>query len=83
MPVLFTILEWSGRLAMMLFALFAKFALWKFNPRKLLHSYFAACAPSGGKATANPTSFLPGNWQEYRLAGLRDSISNESHPDTS
>ena len=75
--------EWSGRLAMMLFSLFATLALWKINPRKWLNSYFAACAASGGKAPTNPTSFLPWNLQEDRLAELRDSISSESHPDTS
>ncbi len=36
--------EWSGRLAMMLFSLFATLALWKINPRKWLNCYFDACA---------------------------------------
>jgi len=75
--------EWSGRLAMMLFSLFATLALWKINPRKWLNCYFAACAASGGKAPANPTSFLPWNLPEDRLAELRDSTSSESSPDTS
>ena len=75
--------EWSGRLAMMLFSLFATLALWKINPRKWLNCYFAACAASGGKAPANPTSFLPWNLPEDRLAELRDSTSSESPPDTS
>ncbi len=36
--------EWSGRMAMMLFSLFATLALWKINPRNWLTCYFAACA---------------------------------------
>ena len=50
--------EWSGRLAMMLFSLFATLALWKINPRKWLNYYFAACAASGGKAPAKERIFL-------------------------
>jgi len=54
--------EWSGRLAMMLFSLFATLTLWKINPRTWLSWYFDACAASGGKAPANPASFsaIPG-----------------------
>ncbi len=47
------------------------------------NGYFTACAASGGKAPANPASFLPWNMTEDRLAELRDSISSESSPDTS
>ncbi len=75
--------EWSGRLAMMLFSIFATLALWKINPRKWLNCYFDACAASGGKAPANPTSFLPWNLQEDRLAELQRSTSSEASPDTS
>ena len=75
--------EWSGRLAMMLFSLFATLALWKINPRKWLNYYFAACAASGGKAPPNPASFLPWNLAEDRLAELRSSTSSESYADTS
>ena len=75
--------EWSGRLAMMLFSLFATLALWKINPRKWLNCYFAACAASGGKAPENPASFLPWNLAEDCLAELRSSTSSESYPDTS
>jgi len=75
--------EWSGRLAMMLFSLFATLALWKINPRKWLNYYFAACAASGGKAPANSASFLPWNLAEDRLAALQSSTSSESYADTS
>lgn len=36
--------EWSGRLAMMLFSIFATLALWRINPRTWLSWYFEACA---------------------------------------
>jgi len=75
--------EWSGRLAMMLFSIFATLTLWKVNPRAWLNWYFAACAASGGKAAANPASFLPWNLPEDRLAELRNSTRSESSPDTS
>jgi transposase len=75
--------EWSGRLAMMLFSLFATLALWKINPRKWLNFYFAACAASGGKAPANPASFLPWNLPENHLAELRNPTRGASSPDTS
>jgi len=75
--------EWAGRLAMMLFSLFATLALWKINPRTWLNWYFDACAASGGKAPVNPASFLPWNLAEDRLAELRSSASSEASPDTS
>jgi len=50
--------EWSGRLAMMLFSIFATLALWKINPRKWLAWYFQSCAEHGGTAPENPPSFL-------------------------
>jgi len=75
--------EWSGRLAMMLFSLFATLTLWKINPRTWLSWYYDACAASGGKAPANPASFLPWNLEEDRLADLRSSDSSEASPDTS
>jgi transposase len=69
--------EWSGRLAMILFSLFATLALWKINPRKWLHDYFDACAASDGKAPTNPACFLPWNLTDDRLAELRSSASRE------
>ena len=50
--------EWSGRLAMMLFSIFATLALWKINPRRWLSLYFAACAQAGSKAPDDVTEFL-------------------------
>ena len=75
--------EWSGRLAVMMFSIFATLALWKINPRKWLSWYFDACAASGGKTPDNPASFLPWNLSETRLADLQNSASNEVPPGTS
>ena len=62
--------EWSGRLAVMLFSIFATLALWKINPRKWLSWYFESCAASDGTIPNNPASFLPWNLTEDRLAQL-------------
>ncbi len=75
--------EWSGRLAVMMFSIFATLALWKINPRKWLTWYFEACAASGGKPPDNPASFLPWNLSETRLADLQNPASNKAPPDTS
>jgi transposase len=75
--------EWAGRLAVMMFSIFATLVLWKINPRKWLSWYFDACALGGGKAPENPASFLPWNLSEERLADLRSSTSSTPPPDTS
>ena len=69
--------EWSGRLAMMTFSIFATLILWKINPRAWLNWYFAACAANGGQAADNPESFLPWNLSEARLTELQ----NAAEPD--
>ena len=71
--------EWSGRLAMMMFSIFATLILWKINPRTWLHWYFAACAANGGQAVGNPESFLSWNLSEARLTELQNAL----HPDLS
>ena len=75
--------EWAGRLAMMLFSIFATLVLWKINPRKWLVWYFNACAASGGKVPDNPASFLPWNLSEARLTELQSPTSGNPPPDTS
>lgn len=52
---------WSGRLAAMLFSLFATLALGNLNPRKWLTWYLQSCAEAGGQAPADITPFLPWN----------------------
>jgi transposase len=64
--------EWSGRLATMMFSIFATLVLWKINPRTWLEWYFEACAANGGSAASDPASFLPWNLPEARLAELRN-----------
>jgi transposase len=75
--------EWSGRLAVMLFSIFATLALWRINPRKWLTWYFTACAASEGKVPNDPSSFLPWNLTEDRLAQLQDCTSAAASFDTS
>lgn len=74
--------EWSGRLAMMMFSIFATLVLWKINPRTWLNWYFAACAAKGGQAADHPESFLPWNLSEDRLTELRNSTEPDP-PNTS
>lgn len=61
---------WSGRLAAMLFSLFATLQLCKLNPRAWLTWYLQSCAEAGGKAPADITSFLPWNLSAERRATL-------------
>lgn len=62
--------QWSGRLAMMLFSIFATLVLWKINPRTWLTWYLEACASNQGQAPNNPEDFLPWNLPEDKLAML-------------
>jgi transposase len=75
--------EWSGRLAMMQFSIFATLELWNINPQKWLAWYFGACAQNGGKAPTNPADFLPWNLTEARLAELQIAPKGEASPNTS
>jgi transposase len=52
---------WSGRLAAMLFSLFATLQLGQVNPRRWLTWYLQTCAEAGGQAPADIASFLPWN----------------------
>jgi transposase len=74
--------EWSGRLAMMLFSIFATLVLWKINPREWLNWYFDACAGAGGNVPQNPESFLPWKLSEARLTELQ-SATTSSYRNTS
>jgi len=60
---------WSGRLAAMLFTLFATVTLGRLNVRRWLTWYLQSCAENGGRVPADTTSFLPWNLSvEQRLA---------------
>ena len=63
--------QWSGRLAMMMFSLFATLVLWKINPRTWLSWYFDACAANDGETPADYKNFLPWNLSDDRLNELR------------
>jgi transposase len=62
---------WSGRLAAMLFSIFATLKMAKLNPRKWLQWYLDSCAKEGGKAPTDIQPFLPWNLtaEERRLLG--------------
>ncbi len=50
---------WSGRLAAMLFTLFATVALGRWNVRRWLTGFLQSCADNGGCAPTDLTPFLP------------------------
>ena len=52
---------WSGRLAAMLFTLFATVTLGRLNVRRWLLWFLQSCAENGGGAPADITPFLPWN----------------------
>jgi transposase len=68
---------WSGRLAAMLFSLFATLALWKLNPRRWLTWYLQSCAEAGGRVPADINSFLPWNLSPEQRATLSADPSPE------
>jgi transposase len=55
---------WSGKLAAMLFSVFATLKLHGINPRQWLSRYLEACAAAGGKVPAHAEHFLPWNMSE-------------------
>jgi transposase len=57
---------WSGRLAAMLFTLFATLGMWQLNPRQWLTWFLQSCAEAGGQAPADITPFLPWNLSAER-----------------
>jgi len=52
---------WSGRLAAMLFSIFATLNMAQLNPRQWLQWYLDSCAKEGGKAPTDIQPFLPWN----------------------
>lgn len=66
---------WSGKLAAMLFSLFATLKLHGINPRLWLTGYLEACAAAGGKAPENAADFLPWNMSEDAKQALRTPFS--------
>jgi transposase len=69
---------WSGRLAAMLFSLFATLKLARINSRKWLSWFLQSCAENGGNAPRDIASFLPWNMSaetRYELALDPDDTS--------
>jgi transposase len=69
---------WSGRLAAMLFSLFATLQLCKLNPRRWLRWYLQSCAEAGGQAPADITPFLPWNLSVEHRTTLAADLPSES-----
>ena len=75
--------EWSGKLAMMLFSVFATLQMWKINPRTWLRWYLDACATAGGKAPTDIQSFLPWNMSVEQRQTMTEPIPSEESADSS
>jgi transposase len=67
---------WSGRLAAMLFTLFATVRLGHLNVRKWLTWFLQSCADNGGRAPADISPFLP--WE--LSAEQRTALTLEGSP---
>jgi hypothetical protein len=57
---------WSGRLAAMLFSLFATLTMARINGRKWLTWFLESCAQAGGQAPGDITAFLPWNMSQEK-----------------
>ena len=74
---------WSGRLAAMMFSLFATLVHWKINPRRWLMWYFESCAAAGGKVPEDIQPFLPWNLSDERRLTLGVPVTASSVNNTS
>jgi transposase len=74
---------WSGRLAAMMFSLFATLVRWKINPQRWLMWYFENCAAAGGKAPEDIEPFLPWNLSDERRLALGVPVTAPSTNNTS
>jgi transposase len=66
---------WSGKLAAILFSLFATLKLYNLNPRAWLTAYLEACQAAGSKAPDQLAEFLPWNMSEERKQAMRAPFS--------
>jgi regulator of replication initiation timing len=69
---------WSGRLAAMLFSLFATLTRNNVNPRQWLTWYLESCAARGGRAPDEIALFLPWNFTAQRSPSLALDPHNTS-----
>ncbi len=63
---------WSGRLAAMLFSIFATLRHWHLSPRLWLQAYLEACAVNQGRAPPDIGTFLPWNLSAEQRQRLTD-----------
>jgi len=73
--------EWSGKLAMMLFSVFATLQKWEINPRTWLRWFLDACTNSGGKAPSDIQPYLPWNMSQQQRQAMAEPILHEGFPD--
>jgi transposase len=66
--------EWSGKLAMTLFSVFATLQKWDINPRTWLHWFLDACANAGGNGPSDMQPFLPWNMSEMQRQTMAQPI---------
>jgi transposase len=62
--------DWSGRLAAMLFSIFATLGHGRINPRAWLTWYLHACAAAPDQTPSDIGQFLPWNLSDERIAAL-------------
>lgn len=75
---------WSGKLAAMLFSIFATLKLHGINPRQWLTAYLEACATTGSKTPSDLTEFLPWSMSAERKQSLSAPFASApAAPDTS
>jgi transposase len=60
--------DWAGRLAMMMFSIWATLKLWNINPRQWLNAYLQACAETSGQPPPDIEPFLPWNLSDDQRA---------------
>jgi transposase len=66
--------EWSGKLAMMLFSVFATLQKWEINPRTWLRWFLDACTAAGGKAPSDIQPYLPWNMSKQLRQTMAEPI---------
>jgi transposase len=70
--------EWSGKLAMALFSVFATLQKWDINPRTWLRWFLDACAKAGGSAPSDIQPFLPWNMSAEQRRAMAQPIPTTS-----
>jgi transposase len=74
--------EWSGKLAMMLFSIFATLSMWKINARNWLRWYLDACAAASGKAPHDIHAYLPWNMNDDQPRSMAEPIPDPTPSET-